>query len=299
MYKAIVTPTGLLLRGPDQSVSNRVLRKYSDKSEFFLRVSFADEDGLPVLHDARCDQHKVYERFREVLRQGINIAGRKHSFLGWSHSSLHFHTAWFMAPFIYDAGLVFAEHVIKDLGDFTHIRCSAKCAARIGQAFSDTTFAVHIPDDVNVTEDEPDIERNGRCFSDGCGTISLELLKKVWRRLPPARRKLQPTTLQIRYRGAKGIVSLDTTLPGQQLRIRKSMTKYKATQSWRDLEICGASYKPLVLYLNHQFIKILEDLGVPRQNFLAVQKDAFATLELIIRNPINAASFLGTLNCRF
>ncbi|KAF2121911.1 hypothetical protein BDV96DRAFT_133665 [Lophiotrema nucula] len=48
IYKAIVTPTGLLLRGPDLQVSNRVLRKYSGRDDSFLRVLFADEDGHRV-----------------------------------------------------------------------------------------------------------------------------------------------------------------------------------------------------------------------------------------------------------
>jgi hypothetical protein len=214
-------------------------------------------------------------------------------FLGFSHSSLHNHTAWFMAPFVQDGVVIRSEDVTEDLGDFSHIHCAAKCAARIGQAFSDTIHAVPIDVDVYVTEEFPDTERNGRCFSDGCGSISSELLEVVWKTLPPDRRRLRPTVLQIRYRGAKGVVSLDTRLLGKQLLVRKSMTKYTAKVSWRDLEICGAAYKPLVMYLNHQFIKILEDLGIPQQNFIAVQKDALRELEMIVKHPINAASFLG------
>lgn len=75
-YKATVTPTGMLLRGPDATVSNRVLRKYADKSDNFLRVFFADEDGMSVLHDPRASQEKVYARFRKFLLEGIPIAGR-------------------------------------------------------------------------------------------------------------------------------------------------------------------------------------------------------------------------------
>jgi hypothetical protein len=198
-----------------------------------------------------------------------------------------------MAPFMQDDQLVHSKDVITDLGDFSHIQCSAKCAARIGQAFSDTIHAVPIEEDVNVTETYPDVERNERCFSDGCGTISLELLEKIWSSLPPGRRKLRPTILQVRYRGAKGVISLDTSLLGKQLNVRNSMTKYTAKDSWRDLEVCGAAYKPLVMYLNHQFVKILEDLGVPPQNFIAVQKDALQALEMIVKHPLNAASFLG------
>jgi hypothetical protein len=44
--------------------------------------------------------------------------------------------------------------------------------------------------------------------------------------------------------------------------------------------------------LNHQFINILEDLGVPVQNFFAIQSEALDTLEKVVQHPLNAASFL-------
>jgi hypothetical protein len=292
-YKATVTPTGIMLRGPDWGVSNRILRKYRHNTEYFMRVFFADEDGLSVLYDPRASQTAVYARFSKVLREGIRVAERNYEFLGFSHSSLRCHQAWFMAPFCHDGELLCASDVIRDLGDFTRIHCSAKCAARIGQAFSDTIFAVPVPKTAYVTEEQDDVERNGYTFSDGCGTISLDLLQKIWRALPPDRRAARPTVLQVRYRGAKGVISLDTSLSGEQLLIRNSMTKYIAKEGWRDLELCGAAYKPLTMLLNHQFIKILEDLGVPEENFLGVQDDALRDLEMVIKHPINAASFLG------
>jgi hypothetical protein len=291
-YKATVTPTGLVLRGPEWGVSNRVLRRYSKHTECFMRVFLADEDGLSVFHDPRASQDEVYDRFRNVLRNGISIAGRTFEFLGFSHASLRYHAAWFMAPFEENSVIVRAKDVISALGDFSNIHCSAKCAARIGQAFSDTVHAIHVPLDAYVVEKRDDVVRNGRTFSDGCGTISEALLQRVWRSLPPDRRSKRPTVLQIRYRGAKGVVSLDNALLGEQLHIRKSMTKYVAREGWRDLELCGAAYRPLTMYLNHQFIKILEDLQVPLRNFFAVQDDALRTLELMVHHPLNAAAFL-------
>jgi hypothetical protein len=283
----------MILRGPDWSVSNRILRKHSRYTGHFIRISFADEDGLYVFHDSKASQSQVYARFRKVLREGILIAGRRFEFLGFSHASLRCHETWFMAPFLEGSTMVHAKDVIKDLGDFTNIHCSAKCAARIGQAFSDTIFAVRIPDTAFVHEAVPDIQRNGRTFSDGCGSMSLELFQQVWRVLPPERRQKRPTVLQIRYRGAKGVLSLDTSLIGEQLNIRKSMTKYTAAAGWNDLELCGAAYRPLTMFLNHQFIQILEDLGVPLRNFVEVQNEACGVLEKIIKHPLNAASFLG------
>lgn len=299
-YKATVTPTGLVLRGPEWGVSNRVLRRFSQHTECFMRVFFADEDGLSVFHDPRSSQEEVYDRFADVLRRGITIAGRTFEFLGFSHASLRYHAAWFMSPFEENGAMIRAKDVIQALGDFSNIHCSAKCAARIGQAFSDTVHAIPVPEDAYVIETKEDVVRNGRTFSDGCGTISEALLQRVWRSLPQDRRSKRPTVLQIRYRGAKGVISLDNALLGEQLHVRKSMTKYVARQDWRDLELCGAAYRPLNMYLNHQFIKILEDLKVPMQNFFSVQDDALKALEMVVQHPLNAASFLGEyMNARF
>ena len=103
-----------------------------------------------------------------------------------------------MAPFVLDGTLTYAQLVIKNLGDFSSIRSPAKCAARIGQAFSQTLSSVTIPPE--AFGQMPDIERNGRTFSDGVGTCSMEVLQKIWEKYNQAR-PLKPTAFQIRFQG--------------------------------------------------------------------------------------------------
>ena len=59
-----------------------------------------------------------------------------------------------------------------------------------------------------------------------------------------------------------------------------------------DIEICGAAFKPLPMFLNRQLIKILEDLGVRDEAFLKLQSDAVESLRITTLSPINAATFL-------
>ena len=106
-----------------------------------------------------------------------------------------------MAPFTIEGSLIYARSVIRDLGDFSLIRSPAKCAARIGQAFAQTFSAVAIPPEAFRTMH--DIERNGRPFSDGVGTCSLEVLQEIWQVYSQAR-GLKPTALQIRFQGKGG-----------------------------------------------------------------------------------------------
>ena len=289
IYKALVTPAGIYLGGPDPEVKNRVSRTYSKFSDYFLSVNFADEDGEPIRHDRFADNVDIYHvRFKKVLQGVILVAGRGYQFLGFSHSSLRAQTCWFMAPFVDGNTLVTAAMVIKDLGDFSAIRSPAKCAARIGQAFSQAFSSVELQ--AYHLKNMPDVIRNGRTFSDGVGTVSPSLLQKIWAKYDEFR-KLKPTVLQIRFGGAKGMISLDSRLEGDALYLRPSMIKFPGSPSL-NIEICGAGFKPLPMYLNRQIIKILEDLGVDPEAFISLQTRAVELLHSITRSPVNASSFL-------
>lgn len=103
-----------------------------------------------------------------------------------------------MAPFLHEGSLLFDRMLIQALGNFDSIRSPAKCAARIGQAFSDTRTAVAI--DLRSVYEVPDVKRNGRIFSDGVGLISRSLMEQIWEHLPK-KSLVKPTCLQIRFQG--------------------------------------------------------------------------------------------------
>ncbi len=68
----------------------------------------------------------------------------------------------------------------------------------------------------------PPVARHGYDFSDGVGTISPALLRKVWK-VYGRQRLLKPTALQIRFQGYKGMVSEDSRLAGEVLMLRDNM----------------------------------------------------------------------------
>jgi hypothetical protein len=209
IYRAKVTPSGVYLYGPTAETMNRVLRQYSNNLEYFLRVQFCDEDGQPVRYNPQVSNDEIfYGRFKKVLQDGINIAGRTFGFLGYSHSSLRAQTCWFMAPFFdeSDGELKFYQKLIGELGDFSAIHSPAKCAARIGQAFSDTPMTA--PLGQATIKDMQDVERNGRVFSDGVGTFSESVLEQIWDSMP-SKRPVKPTVFQIRHAGMTAHPSID------------------------------------------------------------------------------------------
>ncbi|KAL8783757.1 MAG: hypothetical protein Q9195_009284 [Heterodermia aff. obscurata] len=289
ILKATVTPTGIYLYGPEPEMKNRVLRKYSAHTDYFLQVSFLDENSEQLWYDRVTSIEDIYhKRFKGVLDSTINIAGRGYEFLGFSHSSLRAQTCWFMAPFTIDNQLLYAKGVIARLGDFSTIRWPARCAARIGQAFSQTFSSVTLP--AEAIKSMPDVTRNGRVFSDGVGTCSSSVLEVVHEAYGQSR-IMKPTLLQIRFQGAKGMISLDNRIKGHAIYLRPSMIKFEGSTAY-DIEICGAAFKPLPMYLNRQLIKILEDLGVPDEAFLTLQDEAIRQLRDATTSPVNATNFL-------
>jgi hypothetical protein len=142
VHRAVITPTGFYLEGPDPEPQNRVLRRYSQHIDHFIRVVLCDEDGGSVRYDPGASQRMVYDdRFREMLTKPLFIAGKAYDFFGFSNSALRSHSCWFMAPIPTQGPPFYAALVLKELGNFEMIRTPAKCAARIGQNFTVTSTA--------------------------------------------------------------------------------------------------------------------------------------------------------------
>ena len=87
------------------------------------------------------------------------------------------------------------------------------------------------------------------------------------------------------------MISLDRRLVGDAVYLRPSMIKFPGSKD-TNIEICGAAFKPLPMYLNRQLVKILEDLGVAETSFLTLQSQAVERLRTTTQSAINAANFL-------
>jgi hypothetical protein len=251
VYKVNVTPTGFTLHGPDPEAKNRILRRFPTDTEYFIRVQFSDEDGTDLQFNSKVSNEDIYERFRQVMNDGVPICGRVYGFLGYSHSSLRSHSAWFMAPFWCRDHLETYFTVIPTLGSFWNIFSPARCAARIGQAFSETPFAISLEYNDIKHDKVPDImTRDGNhVFSDGVGTLSRAAVEAIRDSIP--RKKGSATCFQIRWGGAKGMLALDDRLEGTTMYVRDSMVKFESNDI-ENLEICDSANKPIPLVLNRQ-----------------------------------------------
>ncbi|KAI1108683.1 RNA dependent RNA polymerase-domain-containing protein [Nemania sp. NC0429] len=302
VHKVQVTPTRILFNGPEPEAKNRIIRKFPRHTGYFARIQFCDEDGQDLFYNPKVSLQQIYSRFKKILLDGFPIAGRLYKFLGFSHSSLRSHAVWFMASFVDDnKQLRSYATVIPELGDFKGIRSPARwyvpntvdlpCAARIGQAFSETPIAIDLDELDTHIQLIPDVKSadGTRVFSDGVGTISRDLLEEIHARMP--QKSSTATCLQIRWAGAKGMLSLDDTLEGITMCVRDSMTKFKSLDT-QNLEICDVANKPIPLVLNRQMIKILEDMGVPNAWFFKGQNRELARLRKITALTQNTVTFL-------
>ena len=270
-----ITPTTRFLEGPFPERSNRVIRWYPNHHNCFLRVSFVDEDRLQFRFDREVDG-PAFTRLRvgPILKTGLVVAGRFFKFLAYSQSALKEHAVWFVADFFdrQNSCLVDASTIIKSLGTFdnlefdpTLIYCPARYGARISQAFTATDVSISVEaEEVLLERDVQDANKKW-CFTDGVGTISLDLASDIWRKLQSGRRRAKrvksfPRAFQVRFMGSKGMLSVDHLLSGRVVCLRDSMIKFEAPES-REIEIAQAFERPRKYFLNRPLIMILEHLG--------------------------------------
>ncbi|KAJ0413452.1 RNA dependent RNA polymerase-domain-containing protein [Aspergillus carlsbadensis] len=292
IFRILVTPSRITLHGPEMEPMNRILRRFPNHHEYFVRVQFADENGQDIHFSPQVNNDEVFSRFKDVLKRGFQIAGRQYTFLGFSHSSLRSHSAWFSAPFIDDQQKLQTNLTIIDgIGSFKNITCPAKCAARVGQAFSETPFAVDLKENGISVWRIKDVESDDhtRLFSDGVGTLSWDAVEAIRTVLPM--KKGLPTCFQIRMGGVKGMLALDSKLKDSQIRVRPSMIKFES-KDMANLEICDVASKPIPLVLNRQVIKILEDMGAPGQWFSKLQGLRVDELRKATSTTKNTAKFI-------
>ncbi|KAN0128358.1 RNA dependent RNA polymerase domain containing protein [Lactarius tabidus] len=300
-YHVSISPTSMKLEGPLPERSNRVMRTYADNIDSFIRVSFVEENDLRYQHDREINGPEfVNDWVSPILRGGITVAGRPFNFLAYSQSALKSHTVWFVSDFTDSNGVkITAAAIIEGLGTFHDLEydreliyCPARYGARISQAFTTTDSTVTVPVEEIIVA--PDIKNEQYCFTDGVGSISKSLARKIWKALQKrgsrsARRAVTyPRAFQIRLVGAKGMLSVDHRLLGDVVVLRKSMIKFEAPHS-TDVEIAQAFVRPSKYFLNRPLIMLLEGLGIPYAVFQRLQDAAVQDVNEAARSLEKAA----------
>ncbi|KAH9320928.1 hypothetical protein KI387_015567, partial [Taxus chinensis] len=294
VHRVHVTPSKVYFFGPEANVSNRVTRQYANYIDDFLRVTFVDENGDRLYasdlsqermmdNDGQGKTTKLYSRILSVLKEGILIGDKKFEFLAFSTSQLREGSVWMFAS----NAEVSACSIRKWMGHFSSIKNVAKCAARMGQAFSSSTQTLHVHD--HEISHIPDICWSKYTFSDGIGKISLSLAEKVAAKCTC---DTIPSAFQIRYGGYKGVVAVDPKSP-HKLSLRPSMMKYRSDDTNLDV-LSWSKFRPC--FLNRQIISLLSTLGVKDRNFEKLQEKAVEDLDRVLTDQAKALDILQIMS---
>ncbi|KAJ5114750.1 RNA-directed RNA polymerase (Sad-1) [Penicillium alfredii] len=259
MRTARVTPSTIYYNSPTVDISNRVVRRYLEHADRFLRVRFTDEKTEGRINSTLSDTNdEVFTRVKKTLANGITIGDRHYEFLAFGNSQFREHGAYFFAAL----PNLSAAHIRVWMGQFQHIRNVAKHAARLGQCFSTTRAIAGCP--VTIRK-RPDIVRNGYTFSDGVGKISKFLAQMAMSEL-----KIKPVTgeppsaFQFRLGGCKGMLVVSSDPQPPEIHIRPSQYKFDADHG--GLEIIRWSQFSIAT-LNRQLILVLSALRIPDHIF--------------------------------
>jgi RNA-dependent RNA polymerase len=272
---AIITPSTMVVNTPCVEMTNRVIRRYREHADRFLRVRFEDDELRGFARINATSQKTVDEVLSKVFRtltNGIVIGDRHYEFLAFGNSQLREHGAYFFAPL--PAGPT-SSHIRAWMGRFEHERIVAKHAARIGQCFS-TTRAIRNAGFPPVRRMNliDDIERNRFNFTDGVGMISRFYAETIGKELgirgPP------PSLYQFRMAGCKGVLAIAPELGATNVKIRRSQFKFETTYSGMEI-IRWSEYWAATL--NRQLILVLSALGVPDDVFLLMQEKEIQLME--------------------
>ncbi|EFY93089.1 suppressor of ascus dominance [Metarhizium acridum CQMa 102] len=280
--KASITPTTIRFNSPTVETSNRVVRKYSHVQDRFLRVQFVEESELVRLGKTKYNNVKVWKRVERALSQGIRIGDRQYEFLAFGSSQLRQSSAYFFCP----TDHLSCEDIRAWMGQFDHIKCVAKYAARLGQCFSTTRDikGIWVPDIKYID----DIQRNGQCFTDGVGLISKFLSQLIMEEMTLDIFD-KPTAFQFRMGGCKGVLAVWPQAQGMEVHIRKSQEKFKS--NFQALEIVRCAARSTAT-LNRQTITILESLGVRKKIFMELLKEQISWYENATKDTSEAIKLL-------
>uniref|UniRef100_A0A183E2Q4 RNA-dependent RNA polymerase n=1 Tax=Gongylonema pulchrum TaxID=637853 RepID=A0A183E2Q4_9BILA len=238
---------------PQMQMGNRVLREFDSDGTGALRVQFRDDCGTLMR------RHFVY--------------------LGSSNSQMRDGGCYF-----YDDGEGGqVQRIRESLGRFT--QCSIpKMMSRMGQCFTQARqCAVKLKRaNYNKTYDVIggcDTNGSAYVFSDGVGTISIDFARTI--ALDLGVENFIPSCFQVRYRGVKGVLTLDPNLDVRKcwaetnriadnsrytnrqnnlaVLFRPSQDKFKAP---RDTSIEVVKYSaPTPVFLNRPLILILDQVS--------------------------------------
>jgi len=243
-----------------------------------LYEEYGSEHFLLVQFEKSCRQTVVEKVVKSGfwVKVGDETASVHYKFFGHSPTQLRSRLCVFYSTDL-ERRFGSYENIISKFGNFD-MKNVSKRAARIGLLLSTAKPAIMVDDDqVDVIAD---IEHDSFNFTDGCGLIAFDIAARIKKdAVYPFKYQYDkqvpkfPSVYQIRFKGCKGTLMLDSTLTNK-IALRKSLVKFDwnpdKKQNWLRIVEDGkaVSFPNSYSSLNLQFIRLLSALGVPDDVFL-------------------------------
>ena len=273
MKHIAITPYSIKIKKESFHQSSRFLRLYFHNDNF-IKVEFKDENDTQLYSNGNNLSTKKISGFSKlydkVFKEGFNLCGKKYIFFLNPTNCMRANSLWLLEENEYKTK---KDLYYRDLGlDSLIINKNipfSKLLSRLSQNFTssygfknklnENGFQSEIIDDLKT--------KKGDLYNDGCGMISYELMKEVCKNLNKGE---FASAMQIRYKGAKGVLVVNPKIKGKKILLTKSMVKFKC-ENTEDLEVIRFSrYSPG--YLNLQIIILLILNGISKGRIFSIAK---------------------------
>ena len=267
MKRIVISPYFVRIRKESLHPSSRFLRLYY-KNNNFIKIEFQDEKDSQLFSHfgyayMKSPDSGYSQLYTKVFNEGFNLCGKKYLFFFSPTNCMRANCLWLLEENEHREKLSF---YYKDLGVYSAIADKSikfsKAISRVGQNFTSTVAFYHksknISFDCEIIDDL--MAPNGEIYNDGCGMISVDLMKDICNTLNKGK---YSSAIQIRFKGAKGVLVVNHKINGKKIFLTKSMIKYNVNNS-DNIEICRfARYS--TGYLNLQIIILLVINGVKKK----------------------------------
>ena len=274
MKRVVISPYFVKIKKENLHPSSRFLRLYY-KNNNFIKIEFQDERESQLFSNIgnnlkKYDSFGFPKLYTKVFNEGFNLCGKKYLFFFSPTNCMKSNCIWLLEEEEHKKKLTIYYH---NLGIYSALSNKSikfsKAISRIGQNFTSTIAFYHQNKNINFECEIIDDSKapNGDIYNDGCGMISLSLMKDICKDL---NKGIFSSAIQIRYKGAKGVLVVNPRIDCKKIILTKSMIKYKVDNS-ENLEICRFS-KYSTGFLNLQIIILLIINGVNKKKIFRFAK---------------------------
>ena len=274
MKRIVVTPYFVKIKKENLHPSSRFLRLHY-KNNNFIKVEFQDERDSQLFshfgyNSMKSDNVGFSKLYTKIFNEGFNLCGKKYLFFFSPTNCMKSNCIWLLEENEHKDKLSF---YYENLGIYSALGNESikftKAISRVGQNFTSTLAFYHKNKNINFDCEiiNDSLAPNGDIYNDGCGMISLSLMKNICNEM---NKGILSSAIQIRYKGSKGVLVINPKIEGKKIILTKSMVKYDVNNS-DNLEICRFA-KYSTGFLNLQIIILLIINGVNKNKIFRFAK---------------------------